>query len=119
MLALVVAVIFGLGIGYFATQNITPITIQFADYVVEKVPLYVVILGSLLVGLFIAYLLYLARSVSSKLTMRGENDADRRVRRAIADLEERVDHLESESARLKMGQSSALEYPSHHSHPIS
>src|SRR5262245_1086024 len=119
MLALVIAAIFGLGIGYFATQNITPITIQFADYVVEEVPLYVVILGSLLVGLFMAYLLYLARSVSSKLTTRGEYHADRRVRQAIADLEERVDHLESESARLKTGQSSALEYPNPHSHPIS
>jgi uncharacterized integral membrane protein len=114
MVALVIAVIFGLGIGYFATQNITPITIQFADYVVEGVPLYAVILGSLLVGLFMAYLLYLARSVSSKLTMHGENHADTRVRQAVANLERRVDRLESENARLRMGQSSPLEYPDHH-----
>ena len=113
MLPLFIAVIFGLGIGYFATQNITPITIQFADYVVEGVPLYAVILGSLLVGLFMAYLLYLARSVSSKLTMHGENHADRRVRQAVANLEQRVDRLENESARLRMGQSSPLEYPDH------
>jgi uncharacterized integral membrane protein len=114
MLALVIAVIFGLGIGYFATQNVTPITIQFADYVVEGVPLYAVILGSLLVGLFMAYLLYLGRTVSSKLTMHGENHADGRVRQAVANLEQRVGQLESENARLRMGQSSALEYPKDH-----
>jgi uncharacterized integral membrane protein len=119
MLALLITVIFGLGIGYFATQNITPITIQFGDYVLEGVPLFAVILGSLLVGLVMAYILYLARSVSSKVTIYGKDYADNKTRRTVANLEHRVDQLETENARLRMGQSSSLEYPNHHPHPIS
>ena len=119
MLALLITVIFGMGIGYFATQNITPITIQFADYVLEGVPLYAVILGSLLAGLVMAYLLYLARSASSQVTIYRNDYADKRARQAVADLERRVDQLESQNARLRVEQSSALEYPNHHPHPIS
>jgi uncharacterized integral membrane protein len=119
MLALLITVIFGLGIGYFATQNVDPITIQFADYVLEGVPLYAVILGSLLAGLVMAYVLYLAQSTSSQLKIYGNNYADKRARQALADLERRVDQLETENARTRMGQSSALEYPNHHPHPIS
>jgi len=59
MLVLLVGIIFGLAIGYFATQNTTLVTIQVAQYAFEEVPLYLVIVGSLFVGLFIAWILYL------------------------------------------------------------
>ncbi len=118
MLVLVVTVLFGLVIGYFATQNITPITIQFADYVVEAVPLYAVILGSVLVGLLMAYILYMARAVSSKLTIYGKDPAVNKARRTVADLEQRVDQLETENARIRMRDPSAPEYPNHHPHPV-
>ena len=74
MLALLlIAILFGLGIGYFATENTTPVTIRLADYALEEVPLYLVVVGSLLVGLLIAWILYIARSVSARLTIYGKN----------------------------------------------
>jgi len=52
MLVLLVAVISGVAIAYFGMQNISPVTIWLNDYVWNDVPLYLVIVGSLFVGLF-------------------------------------------------------------------
>jgi uncharacterized integral membrane protein len=57
MFVLIIAVMLGLVIGYFATQNTTPVTIHFGRYVLEEVPLYLAAVGSLLIGLFIAWTL--------------------------------------------------------------
>jgi uncharacterized integral membrane protein len=102
MLALLIAVIFGAAVGYFATQNTTPVTIHLADYALEDVPLYLVVVGSLLIGLFVAWILYLARSVSSTLAIRGKNTEVRRARETASELEERVRDLEVENSRLRM-----------------
>jgi uncharacterized integral membrane protein len=101
MLALLIAVVFGLGIGYFATQNTIPVTIRLADYALEEVPLYLVVIGSLLVGLFIAWILYVAQSVSARLTLYGRDKAVRNSRRTVAELEQRIHDLEIDNARLR------------------
>lgn len=101
MLALLIAVVFGAAVGYFATQNTIPVTIRMAEYAIEDVPLYLVVIGSLLIGLFVAWILYVARSVSSSLAMRGKNSEVRRARETIAELETRVRDLEVENARLR------------------
>jgi uncharacterized integral membrane protein len=101
MLALLVAVLFGLAIGYFATQNTTPVTIRLAEYALEEIPLYFVVVGSLLIGLFIAWILYIAQFLSAKLTIYGRDQVVRKTRRTVADLEHRVRELEVENERLK------------------
>jgi uncharacterized integral membrane protein len=93
LLVLLVAVIFGLAIGYFATQNTTPVTIRVAEYALEEVPLYLVVVGSLFVGLFIAWILYFARSISSTLAIHGRDHALKRARQTTADLELRLQGL--------------------------
>src|ERR1043166_6586406 len=70
MLALLIAVVFGAAVGYFATQNTIPVTVRIAEYAIEEVPLYLVVIGSLLIGLFVAWILYVARSVSSSIGSR-------------------------------------------------
>jgi uncharacterized integral membrane protein len=101
MLALLVAVIFGVAIAYFGIQNISPVTIRFNEYVWNDVPLYLVIVGSLFVGLFIAWILYFARSVSSALTLYGKDRAMKKANHTVADLAQRVHELEAEKAQLK------------------
>src|ERR1041385_3095698 len=101
MLALLIAVVFGAAVGYFATQNTIPVTIRLAEYAIEEVPLYLVVIGSLLIGLFVAWILYVARSVSSSLAIRGKNTEVRRGRETIADLENCVRRLEGENARVR------------------
>jgi uncharacterized integral membrane protein len=111
MLVLLVGVILGLAIGYFATQNTSPVTVHVAQYAFEG-PLYLVIVGSLFVGVFISWILYLARAVSSKLTIYGKDHEVRRARRTAANLETRVQELEAENAQLKTDHSYPFESPS-------
>jgi uncharacterized integral membrane protein len=100
MLVLFVAVLFGLAIGYFATQNTTPVTIQVAQYAWENVPLYLVAVGSLLIGLFVAWIFYVARTVSSTVTIYGKDHQVKKAKQTAAVLEHRVHELETENARL-------------------
>jgi uncharacterized integral membrane protein len=113
MVVLLVAVIFGGLIAYFGMQNISPVTIRLNEYVWDDVPLYLVIVGSLLVGLFIAWILYFARSVSSTLTIYGKDRAMKKAKHTVADLERRVQELEAEKARLKTTSPSPSEIPHH------
>jgi uncharacterized integral membrane protein len=113
MVVLLVAVIFGGLIAYFGMQNISPVTIRLNEYVWDDVPLYLVIVGSLLVGLFIAWILYFARSVSSTLTIYGKDRAMKKAKHTVADLERRVQELEAEKAQLKNELSHPSEIPHH------
>jgi cell shape-determining protein MreC len=113
MLVLLIAVVFGLAIGYFATQNVTPVTIQVAQYALQEVPLYLVVVGSLLIGLFIAWILYFAKSVSSTVTIYGKNHAVKRANQTATVLEERVHELEAENARLRTQTPFPSEPPRH------
>jgi uncharacterized integral membrane protein len=101
MLVLILGVIFGLAAGYFATQNTAPVTIELGQYVIKEVPLYMVIIGALLVGLFVAWILYLAKVLSSRVTIYGKDTEVRKARRTIVDLEQRCHELEEENGRLK------------------
>jgi uncharacterized integral membrane protein len=111
MVVLLVAVISGIAIAYFGMQNITPVTIRFNEYVWNDVPLYLVIVGSLFVGLFIAGILYFARSVTSTLTIYGKDRAMKKAKHTVADLEQRVLDLEAETAHLKTTSASPSEIP--------
>jgi len=101
MLVLLVAVISGVAIAYFGMQNISPVTVRFNEFVWNDVPLYLVIVGSLLVGLFMAGILYFAKAVSSSLTLYTKDRAIKKTRHTVADLEQRVRELEAEKARLE------------------
>ena len=113
MLVLLVAVISGVAIAYFGMQNISPVTIRLNDYVWNDVPLYLVIVGSLFMGLFMAWILYFARSVSSTLTIYGKDRAMKKTKHTVAGLEQRVHELEVEKAGLKTTVPSTSEIPHH------
>lgn len=113
MLVLLIAVISGIAIAYFGMQNISPVTIRLNEFVWNDVPLYLVIVGSLFVGLFIAGVLYFARSVSSTLTIYGKDRAMKKTKHTVADLEQRVHDLEAEKARLNTTLTSPSEIPHH------
>jgi len=113
MLVLLVAVISGVAIAYFGMQNISPVTIRLNEYVWNDVPLYLVILGSLFVGLFVAWILYFAKSISSTLASHGKDRAMKKSEHTVADLKQRVHELEAEKARLNTTLPSPSEIPHH------
>lgn len=101
MLSIFISVVVGLGVGYFATQNTAPVTIQIGEFVLESVPLYLVVVGSLILGLLTAWIFYVARTVSSTLTIYGKDHQMKRSRQTVADLEQKIHELEAANARLR------------------
>jgi len=110
MLSILLSVVFGLAIGYFATQNTAPVSVQFGEFVIENVPLYMVTVGSLMLGLLIAWIFYIARTVSTTLTIAGKDHEVKRSRRTVADLDQKIHELEAENTRLRSEIASAPKY---------
>jgi len=106
MLSIFLAVVFGLGIGYFATENTTPVALRLGDFVLDNVPLYLVAVGSLLAGLVIAWLFYLTRSVTGSMTSFGKARDTGTIDRGMADLDYRVRELEAAYTKPRLERSS-------------
>jgi len=96
MLNLFIFSVVSIAIALFATENTQTVWISFGQYRLESVPLYLVVLGGLLVGIFLSLLM----SVVSSLSLRGQDSA---LRVTLQRLEERVHDLEVENERLQEG----------------
>jgi len=105
MLSILLAVIFGLGVGYFATENTTPVALRLGDFVVDNVPLYLVAVGSLLAGLVIAWIFYLTRTVTGSMTMASKARDTSTIERGMANLEYRVRELETGYSKPRLERS--------------
>jgi hypothetical protein len=73
--------------------------------------LYFVAVGSMLLGLFIAWIFYFARSVSSALTIYGKNSAMKKAKQAVGNLEQQVRELEAENHQLKNDRKTGSAWP--------
>lgn len=101
MLGLIVLVIFGLGMAYFATQNTMPTIVYIANYRLANIPMYLIVIGSLLLGMFISWIVSIADSFSSNLTIHGKDSTIKAADRTIDELQEEKHELEVENARLR------------------
>jgi uncharacterized integral membrane protein len=101
MATLIVTILFGLIIGYFATQNTDLISLKFLQYTVPNIPTYIVVVGSLLVGLFLSWIISLVNDISNGFAMRGKENKIKDYKKESADLTKKVHQLELENTRLK------------------
>ena len=76
-----------MGIAFFATQNTTYVPVNFFGYPSLEIPLYVVIVGSLFVGLALAAIISTVESLSSSFTIYGKEKTIERMRNKIEQLE--------------------------------
>ncbi|HEV8726173.1 MAG TPA: hypothetical protein VGW77_36635 [Candidatus Binatia bacterium] len=101
MLSILFSAIFGLAIGYFAIQNATPVTIQIGELVLQDVPIYLVAVGSLILGILISAIFFFARVVSANMTIHGRRHYPMtESRETVVALERRIHDLELENTRL-------------------
>lgn len=101
MFALIVLVVFGIGVAYFATQNTQSVSITLASYPVSGIPLYLIVLGSLLLGFVVSWIISLVDVISSALKIHGKDSTIKDANKQIAELTKRVHQLELENERLK------------------
>jgi uncharacterized integral membrane protein len=99
MLAIIFTVIFSALVAYFATQNTGTITLQFASYS-RTMPIYVIILASLLAGLLFGWIFQLLNSISGAFAIRSKNKKIKESKDENLELTKKVHQLEIENTKL-------------------
>ncbi len=101
MFALIVLFIFGIGVAFFATQNTQAISLTFANYSLSSIPVYIIVLVSLLLGFAVSWIIGLVDVISSAFKMRGKESTIKTGNKQISELTKKVHQLELENERLK------------------
>lgn len=107
MLAVIITIIFAIGVAYFATLNTSQVLINIPSYSVS-VPLYFVVLASILLGFIFAWILHLMNAFNSFFAMRGKNRVIKKEKKTNADLANKVRDLESEKTKLETEKKSGM-----------
>jgi len=69
--------------------------------VISDIPLFYVIIGSLLLGLSLAYFISLVNSVFVAFTMRGKDNKIKKTKIEVVELTKKIRQLELENEKLK------------------
>lgn len=101
MLFLIFAIIFGLGLAFFATQNTNGVTITLANYPLTDAPLWTIVVVSILVGLICASFFNVANIITSAFKLRSRDTTIKGADRTITDLKSEIQSLKAENASLK------------------
>lgn len=101
MLTLIFTVIVGLIFAYLATQNTQGVNLSLLNYSLTNIPLYIVALGSLLIGLLLSSVVHLVNSLYSFFSIHRKDTQIAQSQREVNNLENRIHELEVENAHLK------------------
>lgn len=100
MLAVIITIIFAILVAFIATQNTAPVVINISEYS-RSVPLYLVVLLSLLIGFIFAWILHLLDAFAVLFALRGKNNTIKKGRKENTELAKKVQDLEYEKAKLE------------------
>lgn len=101
MLILVAVILYGVLFAIFSTQNTVPVQVKLGENMLSGVPLYMVVLGSLLMGTFLALVINLIESIPTTFALKSrENKIDQAAKR-IDDQNIKIQELEMENAKLR------------------
>jgi uncharacterized integral membrane protein len=101
MLTLLCAVAVGTLFAIFGTQNTEGISLNFGQYTLNNVPTYLAVLTPLVLGLLIAYFIYLARHLSESLTINEQKDKIKKLTEELAETTKTAHKLQLENIKLK------------------
>lgn len=109
MATLIVTVLFGLVIAFFAIQNTAIISLKFLNYTIPGIPSYIVIVGALLVGLFSSWIISFINDIATGFTMRGKDNKIKDYKKENAEYLKQIHQLEIENAKLKTSTNTSKE----------
>ena len=101
MVTLIVSILLGLVIALFATQNTGSIPLNFLNYSMPSIPIYIVVAGAFLVGLFLSWVISLVSKITTGFTLRGKENTIKDFKKENAELARQVHQLELENTKLK------------------
>ncbi len=109
MLNIIFLLITGSIFAYISKDNLIPVTLNIAQYTLEDIPLFYVIVGSLLIGLILAYIVQLFGSIATAFLLRGNRREIKFGHDEVLELTKRVHQLELENESLKNTGSSIVD----------
>jgi uncharacterized integral membrane protein len=98
LFTIIFALLAGVVLAFFAIQNTNDVTIVLANMPVPGVPLWIVVITSLLIGLITASYFNVINIVSSAFKLRGKDSAIKSADQEIMDLKHEVSRLKQEVA---------------------
>lgn len=101
MIILILILVIGSGLVYISRYNFAPVTVNFGTFALTDVPLFYVIVGSIIFGLLISYLVHLVTSVSTYFALRGKDKELQKEKQDVLELTKRVHQLEIENEKIK------------------
>lgn len=100
MPVLILFLIVGSILVYLSQFNFMPVSVNLGVYVISDIPLFYVIVGSLIFGLVVSGLVYFVGSISTSFTIRGKNNEIKKTKAEVLLLTKRVHQLELENEKL-------------------
>lgn len=100
MLRLIIAVALSLAVAYFALQNTGGVSITIATTTIAHVPLYLVVVCSVLIGLVIGWIVHLMNMVSLTLSLHQKDKNLKEAQKENVDLTKRIHELELAHAKI-------------------
>lgn len=113
MSMLIAIVLFGLGFAVFATQNTSLVSISLGNFMIS-LPLYLLVLGSLLSGLVVSGLISLFGSIATYVMLRSKESNIKAKDSQLSDLSVKIHQLEQENANLKATADAAVDESAQH-----
>lgn len=101
MLRLIILLVFGSVMAYLSLENTLAVPVTLFGYTFPHVPLFFVIIGSMLGGILLAYVIHLVQSLFTALILRSKDKKIRDERNELAELTKKYHQLEIENAELK------------------
>lgn len=88
-------------VAFLATQNATLVTLHLASSTLTDVPLFFVVLVSILVGVGVASVITLINWVKSKITIVGQRGQLKKTYKTMGEMQQRLTQLEDENTVLR------------------
>lgn len=108
METLILLVLFGIIGAVFATQNNISVPISLLGYSIKQIPLYLVVLGSLLIGFLSSFMISVIDSILTSFKLHGKDVKIKETKKTVTDLSKRNHELELEIVKLKEQNSKTL-----------
>jgi cell shape-determining protein MreC len=101
MLILILILVIGSILVYISKFNFALVSVNLGFYIINNIPLFYVIVGSIVFGLVLSYLAYLFHSISNSFTLRSKNNEIKKNKDDVLDLTKQVHQLELENEKIK------------------
>ena len=101
MLVLILLLVVGSLLVYISKFNFVPVSLNLGLVTYSEIPLFYVIIGSVVIGLLLSYLFYSIGSISSSLALRGKEKEIKVYKDEVLELTKRIHQLELENEKQK------------------